>query len=49
MKKCCVCGKEFVGYGNNPYPVKESGACCDECNYRVVLPARLRQCVTNKF
>ena len=31
---CCICGKEFKGYGNNPYPVnKEEGArCCDECN-----------------
>lgn len=19
---CCICGKEFVGYGNNPYPIK---------------------------
>ena len=47
MKKCCICGKEFVGYGNNPYPVRESGVCCDECNYRAVLPAMLRQ-VCNK-
>ena len=47
MKKCCICGKEFVGYGNNPYPVRESGVCCNECNYKTVLPVRLRQ-VCNK-
>ena len=47
MKQCCICGKFFVGYGNNPYPVKESGVCCNECNANKVIPARLRQ-VCNK-
>ena len=39
-QKCCLCGKEFTGYGNNPYPlVKEQGArCCDECN-EIVIPS----------
>lgn len=41
-KKCCICGKKFEGWGNNPMPVKESGVCCDECNINVVLVARLR-------
>ena len=41
-KKCVICGKEFVGYGNNAEPVK-SGACCDECNAKVVVPARLKK------
>ena len=45
MKKriCCICGKEFVGYGNNPEPVKphSSGRCCDECNATKVIPKRL--------
>lgn len=38
---CCICGKEFTGYGNNPEPVKESGVCCDECNADKVIPARI--------
>ena len=42
-KKCCICGKEFVGWGNNPYPVKDDGECCDMCKFQEVLPARLRQ------
>ena len=42
MKRCCICGKEFEGWGNNPWPVKSSGECCDTCNYEVVLPARIR-------
>ena len=44
MKRvCCICGKEFYGYGNNPEPVKSSseGKCCDDCNEAYVIPARL--------
>lgn len=33
---CCICGKKFKGYGNNPWPLKEKGRCCDECNDKVV-------------
>ena len=40
-KTCCLCGKEFDGYGNNPAPLKESGECCDQCNAEKVIPARL--------
>lgn len=42
-KTCCICGKEFIGYGNNPAPVKEKGRCCDECNATVVIPKRIEQ------
>lgn len=43
MKKkiCCICGKEIEGYGNNPFPIRNEGECCDECNYKYVLTARL--------
>ena len=41
-KKCVLCGKEFEGYGNNAQPVKD-GLCCDECNMKVVIPARLKK------
>ena len=40
---CCICGKEIKGYGNNPWPVKDKGLCCDECNLEVVIPTRLGQ------
>ena len=40
-KICCICGKEFEGWGNNPYPLKEEGLCCDECNFNKALPARI--------
>lgn len=40
---CCICGKEFTGHGNNPWPIVDSllESCCDECNSDVVIPARL--------
>ena len=41
-KTCCICGKTFDGYGNNPYPVKDNGVCCDGCNNDVVIPKRIR-------
>lgn len=37
---CCICGETFHGYGNNPWPVKEEGVCCNECNLSKVFPAR---------
>ena len=45
---CCLCGKEFKGYGNNPWPVKEEGVCCDDCNLEVVIPARLERAHSRK-
>ena len=39
---CCICGKTFYGPGNNPYPVKEEGECCDACQWDVVLKERFR-------
>ena len=42
---CCICGKRFKGYGNNPEPVEkpEDGVCCDECNETVVMKARIEK------
>ena len=34
--KCCICGRTFNGWGNNPHPVKDSGRCCDACNHLVI-------------
>jgi len=35
--KCVICKKEFIGFGNNPYPIKDDGRCCDNCNKRVII------------
>lgn len=40
--KCVICGKDFDGWGNNAWPVKD-GICCDECNAEKVIPERLKQ------
>ena len=38
--KCCICKNEIKGYGNNAKPFK-NGRCCDECNYKYVIPSRI--------
>ena len=42
---CCICGRIFNGYGNNPYPVSKdvNARCCDQCNREAVIPARLAE------
>ena len=40
-KVCCICGKEFTGWGKNPWPIKQKGECCNECNADKVIPARI--------
>ena len=44
MHICCICGKEYVGYGNNPWPVNNDpeARCCEECNFTVVIPERIK-------
>jgi hypothetical protein len=43
MRKCCLCGKEFTGWGNNPWPVDKdpSHKCCNKCDAEKVIPARI--------
>ena len=40
---CCICGEPIEGYGNNPEPYvsADKGRCCDSCNVRFVIPARM--------
>lgn len=40
-KTCCICGKDFEGFGNNPQPVKSEGVCCNTCNMSIVITARV--------
>jgi hypothetical protein len=41
-KKCVICKLDYVGFGNNAWPIKE-GQCCEECNRIAVVPARITQ------
>ena len=47
---CCICGIEFTGWGNNPYPVnnEEGARCCDDCNNLYVIPARFMMMMNKK-
>lgn len=40
--KCCICNKEIFGpNANNPAPYADNGVCCDACNLKYVVPARI--------
>jgi hypothetical protein len=41
LETCIICGEPIEGHGNNPAPVSETGKCCDACNLKFVVPARL--------
>ena len=38
---CCICKEPFEGHGNNPSPLQEKGRCCNACNLKFVVPARI--------
>ena len=40
---CCIFGEPIEDYGNNPSPYKHEGRCCDACNSKFVIPARLAE------
>ena len=46
--KCCICGETYEGYGNNPFPVKDYGKCCDKCNLEKVIPARINSIIKHQ-
>lgn len=50
MLRCNLCGNKIFDYGNNPYPliVNEDDRCCDSCNSKYVIPARIAN-VTAEF
>lgn len=46
---CCICHRLSKGFGNNPYPICESGLCCDECNEKVVVARLLDMCLDKNY
>ena len=38
---CVLCDAKFSEWGNNPYPLANSGKCCNTCNTTRVIPQRL--------
>ena len=41
-QKCVICGSPIKGFGNNAEPVAK-GLCCNLCDAKVVLPARIKK------
>lgn len=43
IKTCCICGKKFIGIGNNPFPINndKNARCCNKCNVVYVNVARM--------
>lgn len=41
---CVLCREKLDGHGNNPYPVSNTGKCCDNCNVDIIIPTRLKIC-----
>ena len=45
--KCCLCKSKIKadlnGWkgGHNPFPLKDEGRCCENCNNELVIPSRL--------
>ena len=48
MSNCSICNDEFEGFGNNAEPIN-SGQCCDDCNWSLVIPARLDMLDSNEL
>jgi hypothetical protein len=46
--KCVICGGPLGKYGNNAQPVA-GGRCCDDCNVRKVIPARIKSIAHDKI
>ena len=42
-KLCDICGNPFTEWGNNPWPIlnHDTAVCCDSCNTKFVIPARI--------
>lgn len=40
-ERCVICDELIEGRGNNPSPISSEGLCCDDCNFEVVIPARI--------
>ncbi len=42
---CCFCENPRGEYGNNPSPLphQEDTKCCDDCNQKYVIPARIKK------
>jgi hypothetical protein len=44
---CAICGKRLTEFGHDAKPLA-NGRCCNECNHKIIIPARLRARMASK-
>ena len=45
MMKCSICkNKIYTEHGHNAQPIN-NGRCCEMCNQKIVIPARIKECL----
>jgi DNA-directed RNA polymerase subunit RPC12/RpoP len=42
-RNCVFCGTRIKGHGNNPSPARKWGGCCNDCQLKIVVPARIKK------
>ena len=47
LNRCVLCSIAILGYGHNALPLAP-GRCCDNCNYRRVIPYRLELAIVRR-
>ena len=47
-KICSICGRPYIGFGNNAQPVNNE-RCCDSCNINIVVPRRIMDVKVSKY
>jgi hypothetical protein len=45
---CSICGRQYVQWGNNAWPIND-GRCCHECNMTKVIPERIARMYAAKL
>jgi len=45
---CTICGLKIDGFGHNAEPFSR-GRCCNQCNDKFVIPARIRRMRAEKM
>jgi hypothetical protein len=46
-KICAICAKRLTEFGHDARPLA-NGRCCNECNHKITIPARLRARMAGK-
>ena len=41
LEQCVICNDNLLDMGHNPYPLFDTGRCCEYCNEVYVVPARI--------